>query len=856
MSSLDITSEPKVTAKSVRVAPAVGEFSDVETGLVFVIPFTIQNLSTVAKNVRFVLPKTPVFRIANTPQVIAPGLKHTVEVEFFTKAANDYHDQWSVITDDGRIDIPLHAIFPCASIQVPSAVDLGKVMVQHNVQPTRSVRLTNVGKKDGHFKFMYDTGVGLTISPPYGIVKQGAYLDIKVDYFGAEVGVFTHNVSLELDDNVTRRVDVTAEVIDARVSVLHPLTREFVSTVNFGNFFFGQKKREAVLLVNNSPNTVNFTMHPPEEPETNDEDDANDLPIECSTMEGRIPPFGNVEVEFLFQPVMAEAARGWASTAKQGIDVTRKWDPVYVVEVVETEQKIDVQLVGRAFATEVSVTQSAFRFGECNVNDHLEVHFEVHNDSTELPLVYQINRVAHFFATPSVARIPPQGSQAVTVSFHPNQLGRFRNYLTMTVNEGTRVLQLSVSGHSSKIAPKAPPVGGIDKIKTDFKRKPNYVQSETEGKLQDPITVSFDDATVSSEPAWLAEEGSERGMDQNDILLLSEWEQKREHNKLYGKYIENCRTNRQLADPKRAQRHENPDDLGLIPGQGLVPPEPVFVHVEDPLPWGMGQRESKKASAMRSAVGKFDETRVVKKKHKTAPTTLNETRECKLALSPKDIQLISIPVKVIDFGQVSVFSRNVKPFFVHNGGKTHVLVKIPVNIRDELAESNPPSQVIPPGQTACFDIVFRSEQLQKFQQAIFFTLNDNHKVKFGVFAEVMAMDVALNQDEMSFRFTEFILDPFMTQNVVISNPGNADAEVEWDLSAMTGGKNLDTNPLLRDFAFGLKPERGVVPANGTLLVEVTYYPILSSSESSNEVTLKVKGGPSRRLSLKGSYAPT
>eukprot|EP00759_Apiculatamorpha_spiralis_P010205 PhF_6_TR17060/c1_g1_i1/m.26073 len=855
---------PVVLSKSIRVTPAVAEFNDVETSLTFVIPFTIQNLSTVAKNVRFILPKTPVFKIINTPQVIAPGLKHTVELEFMTKAANDYHDVWSVITDDGRVDIPLHAVFPCPNLQVESLIDLGKVMVMHNVQPPKNVTVRNVGKKDGTFRVSYDSGLGLTVTPTSGVVKAGSSMDLKLDYFGSEVGVFRSMITLELDDNVTRRIDVTAEVIDARVSAVHPLTSEVITAVSFGTVFFGQKKQESVILVNNSPNVVSFTVHAPEDAENgngDDESEANAIPIECSLTEGRIPAYGKRELMFTFQPVMAEIARGWGHQSRSGDELSRRWDPVFTVEIVETEQKIELQLVGKAFATEVSLSQSAFRFGTTPVNTHLEIMFQVQNDSTELPLLYSINRVAHFYATPSVARVPPKGVQNVVVSFHPNQLGRFRNYLTMTVNDGTRVLQLAVSGHAATIGEKAPPVGGIDKVPQDFLKQPNFVRAGSSPNLKSTANDggSTDRKSQTTEDAMWA---AEPDLDPNDILLLSEWEQKREHNKLYQRYLMNSRHNRTLATMPQGGL-DNPDDLGMVPGEGLVPPEPKLQLTEDPLPWGGqggrvggaagGASDAKKSSAMRGAASKFDEARVVKKKFKQTPSTLAEQRECKIALTPKEMQQISIPIKVIDFGNCSVYSKNTKPFFVHNDTKTHILVKIPVNIRDELAMSNPSSQVIPPGQTASFDIVFYSESKQKFQQAIYFTLNDNHKIKFGVFAVCEDIEVSLSQDDMTFRFTEFVLEPSLSQILTLVNSGNADAEVEWDLPA----KNpAEPSPFLQNFAFSFKPEKCVIPANGSTLVEVTYTPVLATNESSNEVFLKVKGGASKKLILNGSVAPT
>ena len=61
------------------------------------------------KRVRFIPPRSGPFRLNHMPQNIAPGLSQIVEVEFSTDIEKEYEDQWSLVTDDGQITIPLHA---------------------------------------------------------------------------------------------------------------------------------------------------------------------------------------------------------------------------------------------------------------------------------------------------------------------------------------------------------------------------------------------------------------------------------------------------------------------------------------------------------------------------------------------------------------------------------------------------------------------------------------------------------------------------------------------------------------------------------------------------------------------------
>jgi hypothetical protein len=95
---------------------------------------------------------------------------------------------------------------------------------------------------------------------------------------------------------------------------------------------------------------------------------------------------------------------------------------------------------------------------------------------------------------------------------------------------------------------------------------------------------------------------------------------------------------------------------------------------------GTTPRDGEKANACCSASGRI---------HSNSASSSSLNDECKLVLSPKDIQNIITPVKMLDFGQVSDYSTNTKSFFVYNGLKNNIWDNLQQGIREELALSTP-----------------------------------------------------------------------------------------------------------------------------------------------------------------------
>ena len=88
-------------------------------------------------------------------------------------------------------------------------------------------------------------------------------------------------------------------------------------------------------------------------------------------------------------------------------------------------------------------------------------------------------------------------------------------------------------------------------------------------------------------------------------------------------------------------------------------------------------------------------------------------------------QKITSGPQTLDFGTVFVKSTTVKTFRVVNDLRQSIFVKVDIDpdVMPEIANSTPLTQVIPEGQEAGFDIVFRAERPNNYNYPVRYFIN-------------------------------------------------------------------------------------------------------------------------------------
>jgi len=279
----------------------------------------------------------------------------------------------------------------------------------------------------------------------------------------------------------------------------------------------------------------------------------------------------------------------------------------------------------------------------------------------------------------------------------------------------------------------------------------------------------------------------------------------------------------------------------LEPGKGLrsprlsvddIPQEKLWLH-----------RSADDDSETRGVNGlryQHDENRLIKKKFKAAATTQAEVRDCTCTLETWQLKLLSTGPKVLDFGSVFIKSQMTKSFSIYNDLPQSILCAVGYDC-EELARSQPVSQVIPSAQPAGFDVTVCSTVPQSFQRQVVYTINGVHAYKFLVKAEFTMVTLNLSRKEIHFRLNEDNLDRIAKETVILKNPGNAPARFMWQ------GANQN---------FMISPTEGIVNAGQSIVCDVRFTPPTSGVLLEGFLSLKIEDGYDQGLRCSGQVPET
>lgn len=117
-------------------------------------------------------------------------------------------------------------------------------------------------------------------------------------------------------------------------------------------------------------------------------------------------------------------------------------------------------MVSRSFCPQIKFRESLVNFGECPINDRRDFYLNVYNNHKNLPLLLSCPNNSHFTTSPTSVKLQPGEVKTVTVTFRPQNLGKFKVYLDFLVNKYFQV-PIQFWGESLTIGSKPKRVRGL-----------------------------------------------------------------------------------------------------------------------------------------------------------------------------------------------------------------------------------------------------------------------------------------------------------------------------------------------------------------------------------------------------------
>lgn len=762
--------------------------------------------------------------------MVVPGLEARVFIKYIAQSSDMVESHLRVSTSEGEIIVPIKA-YPVSAIFEFNQKLLDFRTVGTGSSTVQQFYFRNFGQAPANFKFTW-IEPSVVIQPERGVVKPNeefsAFLTFKP--LASKKYDFEISAVVEGSRDPIIPMRVQANVVPQALEML--LDGKPFQELDFGYVFFGHRRVFNVLLKNTGTCRRAFTFAKwndvvtsgrgrrgvAQRLRTNSEDDMRmEEAFRIKPSSGEIDANSSLNIEISFDPPRKGESRG----------IEIPFSSSSALAVAETEQK--VQFVARGIATEMkySITGFDFDFGRQKVATKETLICRIENNSTKLPLTFSFTTLAHFSFQPQAGKVEASSYKDISICFFPQRLGPFDMKSRLNICDGLVDRDVNLKGFATTTVDEKPFVRR-PLVETDASARAQLlwptskygltVEEYNDKKAKREVADSY-----IKESARLRQEKREK----DELLAKCKRSAVAQLNQTEQKY-----TNEDLKELVMEKLNEvmNKEDrigLGFEPCEGLTPPDPPMRRIKEPL-------QAFRKTARWNKKAEFDDRVTIKKKFKREPASRAERTDCAKKLNPTQLLLVASSHQTMDFGRVSVGSREVRSFQITNNLSQFIHAKMIVAV-DELRESTPEKQVIPPNQVAGFDMIFTPKKLGTVNTSFQYTINNSQTYSVAVVAEVIPIDVQLSRSSIAFSFGPDVEDNILVQKLTLSNTSNAPARYEW-----RGFDNV----------FYVHNNTGSIEPNREVTIDVFYKPD-SNPHREAAVNFLVENGVSKTLKLVG-----
>lgn len=833
----------------------------------------IRNTTMRTLRLKIRMPMTDQFQVSPSEVrvVLAGGLRYKLRIacrpwdHSEQGAKQSRHDRIQFVLANGRFsEIKLHAYAPRALFEMPTHLDVGKVLQDAGCR--RVVLLRNVGTRTGDFKFG-ELPDGVKVDPVRATVEPGKAKEVAIMLNTRTQVSRVKTLDVTFGSQPSRHLTVAWTVFRPRFELVDSVTRTPFDAHDFGIVYYGQSRKYTLKAVNNSPCKVSFAIEKIEDEKSMAERKLRKRPeLYVFPANAVVDPNSEVLLECWFKPRSDGERPGFRATqatASENKDYGYAFQCTSSAEGIKGNT-VKVELKGCACEPSALLEHYQLDFGDVPANSEACIETSIRNRSQSLSLPFKFSKCASFRTRPSSGVLRPMETRRISISFRPSSLGTFKNKMEVVLAKGLSKVAIDVRGRSEFIAPKRTFVGGTRALPGDFKSETMQLNPE-----QPPMRLK---ATFTRKPV-VDYNVTNLGLELNKMPKFAgygdlapemhytytprEFTRKLEHRAKCDDYLKQTRRERlakaktnvlaltKSGDPfvprskleatliNRTMRRNHglkprkaEADIGMEFAQGLREPK---------LPLPAPERSVKiEKSKRRRRGGKKGKRRG--KRMKKKPTTQAEMAECKSKLDHDDLLNVLASPKLIDMGEIYIGASVTKEFMVENDLNRNILIELKLEDEKDLRKSSPHSMMIPPGDTGYFDITLEASTIGEFRRSVYYVLNDYLTFNFVVTADVIPMTLGLSKKFIQFQFDPFSIQFSTQREVILSNPSNMVAHY-WYTSESD--------------QFKIVPMKGAVKGGQSQICIMTWTPGFINGTVQEYVYLHVKNGGKTTLSLEG-----
>ncbi|XP_009471735.1 PREDICTED: uncharacterized protein CXorf22 homolog [Nipponia nippon] len=526
------------------------------------------------------------------------------------------------------------------------------------------------------------------------------------------------------------------------------------------------------------------------------------------------------------------------------------------------------------------------KFMDCFLGEQTQVLCTLKNESEYLPVRFSFRKTAHFNISPEKGKIKKKSAKDVIFSFSPHQIGTFKvkqivdiigtglekNNLQVSKKKSFHQIYLSFIGVCKskrknvlfKINPGITPMisNATGRFLADGTGQctdtaPVAILKSTQTQIHthwinrnykgDALIAFPNDRAASIRPSeWnkkyrtiFTKTERYNYIDPEFSYTDSERLSKEAHKEYYADFISSLRQRRLQKDAARQfYIYNNSVSIGLKPAEGLMSPKISITDLhKEKLQLKMLPLDENCLLTSRklAAIGSHSSVKEIWSGLSAMPSSTQEKEDCSLTLTSKQLHQILIGPSTMDFGDVCVCSTTARKLHIINNLLVHIWIQIEIEI-DELQQTSPLSQVVPPLTKTHIPVVFETNTLGMFKRSFTYTINNQHLGHVLVVAKAVSVELELSARELILNpIPGYLAETEFRTTVRIYNPRNHPAEFTW--------KPIITD---RGTAFSIQPAKGFVEAYRDLECEVVWHPGFNSPEA-GEFNLCVRKGNTIKL---------
>ena len=111
-------------------------------------------------------------------------------------------------------------------------------------------------------------------------------------------------------------------------------------------------------------------------------------------------------------------------------------------------QQIGVPATGTAYKAQVTCSETVLNFGTAKIYDKRDIIVRLKNRNDQMPIKFEVPKIASFRVRPHHGVIPPLGSMGICVTYFPNQLGSAKGKVEFVFEDGIYKIPVRVHGHA------------------------------------------------------------------------------------------------------------------------------------------------------------------------------------------------------------------------------------------------------------------------------------------------------------------------------------------------------------------------------------------------------------------------